>query len=118
MSSGNEGGAMKIYRFCSLLAIAALINCATSFPVTMAPGYAFAADEAWKAEFEQVCGQTDNATNMTNEELAKAVERCDRLKPQIELLEATPRKIYLKRLQMCRNLFAYMLETRKKDLKQ
>ena len=68
------------------------------------------AGESWKAEFESVCGQTDNAAEMTAEELKKALARCDALKPKIEVLEATPRKVYLKRLQMCRNLFAYLLE--------
>ena len=38
-----------------------------------------------------------------------------RLKPKIEALEATPRKVYLKRLQMCRNLFAYLLEGKEKE---
>jgi hypothetical protein len=73
-----------------------------------------AADELWKAEFDQVCGQTENAADMSTEELKKAIERCDKLKPQIEALEASPRKIYLKRLQMCRNLFAFLLEGKEK----
>jgi len=108
---------MKTCRFCFLLAIPFLVNSTISFPAINSVNYAFAADEAWKAEFDQICGQTDNATNMSTEELVKSLERCDRLKPRIEQLEATPRKIYLKRLQMCRNLFAYMIETRKKDQK-
>lgn len=70
--------------------------------------------EPWKVEFDAVCGQTDNAADMTVEELKKALERCDALKPNIEALEATPRKVYLKRLQMCRNLFAYLLEGKEK----
>ena len=71
-------------------------------------------DESWKVEFERVCGQTDNAADMTVEELKKALAQCDALKPRIEALEATPRKVYLKRLQMCRNLFAYLLEGKEK----
>jgi len=72
------------------------------------------AEESWKVEFESVCGQTDNAAEMTVEELKKALAQCDALKPRIEALEATPRKVYLKRLQMCRNLFAYLLEGKEK----
>ncbi len=115
MSPGNEGGAVKICRYSTLLLIAFMINFATLISLTIAPSSAYAADEPWKEEFELVCSQTENAMNMGVEELKKSLERCDRLKPQIEQLEATPRKIYLKRLQMCRNLFAYMLETRTKD---
>jgi hypothetical protein len=73
-----------------------------------------AAGTDWKAEFDRVCGQSDNAMNMTVDELKGALARCDALKSAIEGLEATPRKIYLKRLQMCRNLFGYMLESRLK----
>lgn len=70
--------------------------------------------DLWKVEFDAVCGQTDNAADMSVEELKIALGRCDALKPKIEALEATPRKVYLKRLQMCRNLFAYLLEGKEK----
>ena len=109
---------MRICRFCALLFIAFLINGAIPFSTIFVTHYAYAADEGWKDEFEQVCSQTDNAMNMGIEELAKLLERCDRLRPQIEQLEATPRKIYLKRLQMCCNLFTYVLESKKKAAKQ
>jgi len=77
---------------------------------------AFSAEvvEQWRAEFDTVCGQTDGAADMSIEELKKALEKCDALKPKIEALEATPRKVYLKRLQMCRNLFVYLLEGKEK----
>ena len=75
---------------------------------------AYAADESWKSDFEKVCGQTDNAADLTIEELKKTLEKCDALKSRIEALEPTPRKIYLKRLQMCRNLFQFMLESKEK----
>lgn len=70
--------------------------------------------ESWKIEFDKICGQTDTAADMTAAELKKALEKCDALKPQLEALESTPRKVYLKRLQMCRNLFNYLLEGKEK----
>ena len=70
-----------------------------------APG----ADESWKAEFDRVCGRTDGATEFTAAQLQQALASCDALQPKIEALEETPRKVYLKRLQMCRNLFSYLL---------
>jgi len=72
-------------------------------------------DESWKVEFNAVCGQTDNAADLSVAALKKAIEQCDALKPKIEALEATPRKVYLKRLQMCRNLFTYLLEGKVKN---
>jgi hypothetical protein len=84
---------------------------------TMVPGVmtAVLADEAWKTEFEDICSKTQNAMEVPVAELQKLVERCDRLKPQIEALEASPRKVYLKRLQLCRDLLVYVLDTKAKD---
>lgn len=69
----------------------------------------------WKAEFDALCGRSENSMTMTVAELKSAVEKCDALQRVIEGLEPTPRKVYLKRLQMCRNLLAYMLDSRLKE---
>ena len=70
------------------------------------------AEENWKKEFEEVCGKTDDSMNMTIDELKALMERCDKLKPLIESQEETTRKVYLRRLQMCRDLFAYVYEVK------
>ena len=72
-------------------------------------GVAWGADE-WKKEFEEVCAQTDNAMSMSVEQLRSIVARCDKIKPAIEALEPSPRKVFLKRLQLCRDLFKYVLD--------
>lgn len=76
-------------------------------------GVAGAGDE-WKSEFESVCSRTQDAMSIPDTDLQSLVERCDRLKPQLEALEASPRKVYLKRLKLCRDLYVYVLESRKK----
>jgi hypothetical protein len=48
------------------------------------------------------------------EELRKLVERCDKIKPLIEKLGETERKVYLRRLEMCRELFVFTLESKEK----
>lgn len=73
---------------------------------------AHAVESGWRTEFDALCGQSDSFMNMTVAELRRGLERCDALKAEVEKLEATPRKIYLKRLQLCRNLLVYMLERR------
>jgi hypothetical protein len=70
--------------------------------------------DGWKREFEAVCSRTDDAMEMSPEELKSAVQRCDRIKPQIELLEPSARKVYLKRLQLCRDLYLYVLGAKEK----
>ncbi len=77
-------------------------------------GLAFAQDD-WMKEFADVCSKTQDAMTFTTDQLRDLVARCDRLKFQLEKLEDTQRKVYLKRLQMCRNLFAFALETKEKE---
>jgi hypothetical protein len=81
----------------------------------LAPALSVCAQEDWKKEFETVCAKTQDPGSLSDDELKDLVERCDRLRPLIEKLEETQRKVYLKRLQMCRNLFSFMLETREKN---
>jgi hypothetical protein len=114
LSSGNEGTDMNR---ALLIILFSLMSCTALSLTPAAVAAAETAVESWKIEFDAVCGQTDNAADLSVAELTKAVERCDALKPQIEALEATPRKLYLKRLQMCRNLFIYMLESKAKEKK-
>jgi hypothetical protein len=70
------------------------------------------AQDDWKTEFETVCARTQDAAGMGTDELKILVERCDKLKPRIEKLDETQRKVYLKRLKMCRDLYAFVLETK------
>jgi hypothetical protein len=71
------------------------------------------AQEEWKAEFDAVCSQTDVAMTLSSDELEGLVARCDRLKPKIEAQDEPTRKVYLRRLQMCRELYKYVLENKK-----
>jgi hypothetical protein len=71
-------------------------------------------EENWKKEFEEICGNTDDSMKLSQDELKKLIAGCDRLRPAIESLEETPRKVYLKRLQMCRGLLIFVLESKEK----
>ncbi len=69
----------------------------------------------WKAEFEAICARTQDAAGMTPEELKNLVSRCDKLSPQIEKLDETQKKVYTKRLKMCRDLYSFVLESKEKQ---
>ena len=73
------------------------------------------AEDAWKAEFEDICSKTSDAMSLNKEEVRALIDRCDKLKPQIEKLDETARKVYLKRLQMCRDLFVFVLDSKEKN---
>jgi len=78
------------------------------------PGAAYA-QEDWKKEFDDICSKTQDAMAFSPGELRSLVERCNRLRPLIEKLDETRRKVYLKRLQMCRDLFSFVLESKEKN---
>ncbi len=72
------------------------------------------AQDDWKAEFEDVCSKTEDPMALSTEEIRSLIDRCDKLKPRIEKLEESAAKVYLKRLKMCRDLFAFVLESKTK----
>jgi hypothetical protein len=75
------------------------------------------AQETWRKEFDDVCGKTQDAMSFTPEELTDLIRRCDALRPQIEKLDESRKKVYLGRLRMCRGLYAYVLDEKKKEKK-
>jgi len=93
--------------FCLSLGAGAMLPLPYSAAIRLAQ-----ADEPWRAEFDDLCGKSQQAMEMSVAELQKLLERCDKLKPQIDALEASPRKVFLKRLQLCRDLYAYVLESK------
>jgi hypothetical protein len=70
------------------------------------------AQEEWRREFDNLCSKTQDAMNFSAGELRNLITRCDALKPRIEKLDEPQRKVTLKRLQMCRDLYAYVLEAK------
>jgi len=76
------------------------------------------AQDAWQKEFDDICSKTQDAMTFSQGELAALISRCDALQPQIEKLDETRKKVYLGRLRMCRGLYAYVLDSKKKNEKK
>jgi len=76
------------------------------------PPILLAEEGGWKAEYDSVCAKTDIAMTLSGEELKALITRCDQLKPKIEAEEESTRKVYLRRLQMCRELYKFVLEAK------
>lgn len=76
------------------------------------------AEELWQQEFMDICSKTDGAMSLLKDELKTLLQRGDKLRPVVDSLEETPRKIYLKRLQKCMNLYSFVLESKDTDKKQ
>ena len=66
-----------------------------------------------KHEFEDICSRTSDAESLSVSELNNLIARCDRLRSVIEQSGEPERTIYLKKLRMCKDLFVYVLESKK-----
>lgn len=70
------------------------------------------AEEAWKEKLMELCAKTDMAMTLSPQELKELIAGCEKLQPVIQGLEESPRKVYGKRLKMCRDLFEYVLRSK------
>ena len=72
------------------------------------------AQQDWKQEYADVCAKTQNAMTLTSEELKDYIDRCDTIQDRINELEgpqgASEKKVYTKRLKMCRDLYDFALK--------
>lgn len=82
-------------------------------PVPVEPAAA-ATRDGLKADFDAVCAKTDIAMTLSAGEIKELIVRCDELRLRILAQEETARKVYLRRLQMCRDLYGFVLEEKEK----
>lgn len=107
---------MKKWQYKLVIGLVMTLSILSGTPVffdgtCMSPAVAIA-QEDWKQEFESICSRTEDSMSLTPDELKGLIVRCDALRPRIEKLDETQKKIYLKRLQKCRELLAFVLESK------
>jgi hypothetical protein len=73
------------------------------------------AQEGWREEFDNVCAKTDVAMTLSIEELTELLGRCDQLKKRLAAEDESTRKVYLRRLRMCQDLYRYVLQSKGTD---
>jgi hypothetical protein len=73
------------------------------------------AEETWRAEFDRLCAKTDQSMSISVEELRELVARCEKLKPEIEASANPQKKVFVKRLEACRNVFVFVIEASDKS---
>lgn len=95
----------------ALVATAALIQFSGT-SVKLSPSNEAWAEEGWKGEFDDICSKTDIAMESSREDLQNLITRCEKLKTQLEKLDEAPRKVYMKRLKMARDLYQYVLDSK------
>jgi hypothetical protein len=72
------------------------------------------AAQDWRKEFDDICSKTQDAMALSADELRSLVARCESLKQQLDKLDESSRKVFTKRLQACRDLYQFVLESREK----
>lgn len=78
----------------------------------------FCGDPPWRVEFDETCAYTSDAMALSQVDLQALIVKCGRLQKTIEQLDESTRKVFLRRLLMCRNLYQYVLDTKKKTPEQ
>ena len=72
-------------------------------------------EDNWRTDFDATCAQSNDAMALSVKELKMLIEKCDSLQKVIEAQDETVRKVYSKRLQLCKNLYFFVLETKIKE---
>ena len=76
----------------------------------------YAAEQGgWKDDFDRICGVTDMATTFSADELRSLIADCDSLMETLNKVNPPKKKLYIFRLKKCRNLFAFVLETKEAE---
>lgn len=98
------------------IALAIALSALSGMPLLSSTAFSapqvVAAQDDWRQEFEDICSKTQDAMAFTQDELKSLVGRCDALKPSIEKLDETQKKVYLRRLQQCRDLLVFVMESK------
>ena len=72
------------------------------------------AEDGWEQEYAAICAETHNAMTLSVTELKDYIQRCDTLQERLHELNGqtgnTKRKVYEKRLKMCRDLYDFALK--------
>ena len=76
-------------------------------------------EKDWKEEYGAVCAETQGAVALSVEKLQEYIERCDKLQDRLDELNggngSTEKKVYARRLKMCRDVYQYTLEYKNRD---
>lgn len=70
----------------------------------------FANQESWREEFNELCGDTQKAATLGQDDLNKLVARCGKLSSELEGSDSTQKKAYIYRIEKCRNFYQFLIE--------
>jgi hypothetical protein len=71
--------------------------------------------DTWKEDFERLCGYTEEATNLSSDQIKELIYESDNLLKRIQKVDLPEKKVYIFRLKKCRNFFEYILSLKEAD---
>ena len=69
----------------------------------------------WKVEFDGIYQKTTDPMSLERDELKQLISRCDKLRAVMGTLDESEKKVYLRRLRVCQDLFVFVLESKEKE---
>lgn len=97
----------------SLIAAAILV---LSMDLFLIDNLSFADEEdAWKKEFNELCGHSNESMTLPAERLNYLIERCNKLISKIDAADNPRKKVYLFRIQKCRDLYQFIIDSIKEE---
>jgi hypothetical protein len=99
---------LRLSRKNRLLFISIFI-CAISLYVSLTSS-SYANQELWREEFNELCGDTQKAATLGQDDLNKLVARCGKLSSELEGSDSTQKKAYIYRVEKCKNFYQFLIE--------
>jgi len=94
--------------------VCSLVILVTALLLCVSPQNGFCADPPWRVEFDETCANTSAAMDFSELELQALITRCEKLQKAIEQLDESTRKVFLTRILMCKNLYQFVLASKKR----
>lgn len=94
--------------------VCSLVILITALLLWVSPQHGVCADPPWRVEFDETCAGTSAAMDFSELELQTSITRCEKLQKAIEQLDESTRKVFLKRILMCKNLYQFVLDSKKR----
>jgi len=73
----------------------------------------YANEKSWMDEYNIICGDTQEAVQLPGEEIKTLIDKCDKLLNKIKAADNPRKKIFIFRIEKCRNFYQFIANSKK-----
>ena len=73
----------------------------------------FANEESWRDEYNSICGDSQEAVLLPREEINTLIDKCDKLLNKIKAADNPRKKIFIFRIEKCKNFYKFIADSAK-----